>query len=431
MRINQNRLGKQLWTAQNQGHPLTVYRARDDSEEAEWIVRQINLLKTEGMLSLQNIAVLYRTNAQSRILEHILFSQRLPYRVHGGFRFFERKEVKDALAYLRLVNNPQDDASFLRVVNFPIRGIGSRSLEELQDLAQAQGMNLWQATLAIIEKNGGTERKGFSAFVALIHDLQNQASMMDLPSLIGTINQQSGLLAHYQKEHDGGQERLENLGELINAGLAFQTEKLGNYHNRERNANLLNEFLTHASLEAGEHQAESGQEAVQLMTVHAAKGLEFDAVFMSGLEEGLFPSEQSLDEVNNLQEERRLMYVAITRARQRLYLSHAESRLLHGRVSYQVSSRFVQEIPAELCQFINSPPRHRTSPYTAKNNSSNLEHSAVKVSDVPWRIGQTVTHDKFGSGTVLGYEDGGSRIRVNFRQQGGIKLLDVTLAKLR
>jgi len=350
---NKNRLGKNLWTAAGAGEPVRVYQAYNDNDEAGFIVDEIKMLHAEGM-SLGDIALLYRSNAQSRVLEHGLFSANLPYRVYGGLRFFERSEIKHALAYMRMIANANDDTALLRIINFPARGIGVRSLEQLQESARAEDCSLWQAAVNKVG-NGKLGGKGIEGFVALIRHMVDDAYGITLPELAELATTLSGLKAHYQNDKEG-EDRIANLEELVTAAVSFTNRDFGNHNNvdGETEQDLLTQFLSHASLEAGEHQADVGREALQLMTVHASKGLEFKAVFISGLEEGLCPHEQSLYENNGIEEERRLMYVAVTRARQRLYLSHAQSRMLHGQVRYGIPSRFLDEIPVELLKHLNT-----------------------------------------------------------------------------
>ncbi|MEK6593666.1 MAG: UvrD-helicase domain-containing protein, partial [Pseudomonadota bacterium] len=339
---NRKRLGKNLWTSEGKGEPLRVYEAASDFEEAAFIVGEVKSLQAEGV-ALANMAVLYRSNAQSRVLEHALFSAALPYRVYGGLRFFERQEVKHALAYLRLAAHQDDDGALLRVINFPVRGIGNRSLEQLQELSRARGITLWAAACA--NAMSGKAAASIAAFVRLIEAIRAATAGLPLPEIIGHVIEASGLQAHYRAEKEGA-DRLENLGELINAAAAFVAERDAQPPVEDAAAGEPDElaaFLAHAALEAGEHQALAGADALQLMTVHSAKGLEFHSVFLSGLEEGLFPHENSLTEADGIEEERRLMYVALTRARRRLYLSLAQSRMLHGQTRYNIPSRFFQE----------------------------------------------------------------------------------------
>lgn len=438
---NTNRLGKNLWTSAGAGEPVRVYDAYNDTDEAQFIVDEIKMLHCEGT-SLGDIALLYRSNAQSRILEHALFSANLPYRVYGGLRFFERAEIKHALAYMRLIANANDDTALLRVINFPARGIGARSLEQLQETARAENCSLWQAainkvgngTLSSrgIDRAGG---KGIEGFVALIRQMVDSAYGIRLSELVEVATTMSGLKAHYQNDKEG-EDRIANLEELVTAAVSFTNQDFGNHNNvdGETEQDLLTQFLSHASLEAGEHQADVGREALQLMTVHASKGLEFKAVFISGLEEGLCPHEQSLFENSGLEEERRLMYVAVTRARQRLYLSHAQSRMLHGKVRYGIPSRFLDEIPEELLKRLNSKPVTKSGGgrnYNELPAMMSKQQSSNQKNAMPWKIGQQVAHAKFGNGVVVSYEGNASdmRVQVNFGREG-LKWLAMEFAKL-
>jgi DNA helicase-2/ATP-dependent DNA helicase PcrA len=420
---NKHRLGKNLWTSAGKGEPVRVYEAYNDTDEAQFIVDEVNMLQNEGV-SLGDMALLYRSNAQSRILEHTLFSANIPYRVYGGLRFFERAEIKHALAYMRLVANANDDTALLRVINFPARGIGARSLEQLQEAARLQNCNLWQAAINKVG-NGTLGGKGIDGFVGLIREMVNQAYGIKLPELAELATTMSGLKAHYQLDKEG-EDRIANLEELVTAAVAFSNQDFGNHNNVEEDADLLTQFLNHASLEAGEHQADVGREALQLMTVHAAKGLEFKAVFISGVEEGLFPHEQSQNENNGVEEERRLMYVAVTRARQRLYLSHAQSRMLHGQVRYGIPSRFLDEIPDELLKRLNSKPTPK-----AYATGGNYQAKPSASQQYPYKIGQSVRHAKFGEGVVVSYEGNASdlAIKINFGREG-LKTLMMEYAKL-
>ncbi len=440
---NKNRLGKNLWTSSGAGEPVRLYEAYNDNDEASFIVDEIKMLHDEGT-SLGEIALLYRSNAQSRILEHALFAANLPYRVYGGLRFFERAEIKHALAYMRLIANANDDVALLRVINFPARGIGARSLEQLQESARVQNCSLWQAAINKVgngtifpSDTGRPSAKGIDGFVWLIRQMIDQAYGINLAELTELATTMSGLMAHYQNEKEG-EDRIENLAELVTAAVAFTNQDFGNHSNvegdieGESEQDLLTQFLSHASLEAGDHQASVGNEALQLMTVHAAKGLEFKAVFISGLEEGLCPHEQSLYENSGLEEERRLMYVAVTRARQRLYLSHAQSRMLHGQVRYGIPSRFLDEIPDALLKRLNSkaaPKRfesYQSQPFQEKAQAASTKNT------LPWKIGQQVAHAKFGNGVVVSYEGNANdmRIQVNFGREG-LKWLALEFAKLQ
>ena len=430
---NTNRLGKNLWTSAGAGEPVRVYDAYNDTDEAQFIVDEIKMLHCEGT-SLGEIALLYRSNAQSRILEHALFSANLPYRVYGGLRFFERAEIKHALAYMRLIANANDDTALLRVINFPARGIGARSLEQLQESARAESCSIWQAAINKVG-DGKLGGKGIEGFVALIRHMVDNAYGISLAELTELATTMSGLTAHYQNDKEG-EDRIENLKELVTAAVSFTNQDFGNHNNvdGETEQDLLTQFLSHASLEAGEHQADVGKEALQLMTVHASKGLEFKAVFISGLEEGLCPHEQSLYENQGLEEERRLMYVAVTRARQRLYLSHAQSRMLHGKVRYGIPSRFLDEIPEQLLKHINSKPVARsgsTRDYNELPAMMSAQQSHRQKNAMPWKIGQQVAHAKFGNGVVVSYEGNASdmRVQVNFGREG-LKWLAMEFAKL-
>ncbi|BBJ00579.1 DNA helicase [Ferrigenium kumadai] len=424
---NRNRLGKNLWTSESGGEKLRVYEAPTDVDEAAFIVEEIQQLKREGV-NLTEMALLYRSNAQSRVLEHALVSAGLSYRVYGGLRFFERQEIKHALAYLRLMENTDDDNALLRIINFPTRGIGARSLEQLQETARMNGTTLWDAAA----RAGGK----VSAFVALIESLRSATKDLPLPEIMDHVLEHSGLVAHYESEKTSAskkreaEERLENLNELVNAATLF-------VHENEDDS--LTAFLTHASLEAGEHQAGDSEDALHLMTVHAAKGLEFHTVFITGLEEGLFPHQNSQNVDGGLDEERRLMYVAITRARRRLYLTFAQSRMLHGKVNYGMASSFLRELPEELLLWLT--PRvsarrtfgnssYETSSYVAAFGGASAE-PAPPPPGALWKMGQRVFHQKFGEGTVTGIEGGGAdaRVQVNFKHAGS-KWLALEYAKL-
>ena len=427
---NRNRLGKKLWTDENSGEPLRVYEAPTDVGEAAFIVEEIKQLKRDGV-NLKEIALLYRSNAQSRVLEHALVSAGLSYRVYGGLRFFERQEIKHALAYLRLMENSDDDNALLRIINFPTRGIGARTIEQMQESARINNTTLWDAAA----RAGGK----LSAFVALIESLRtatrtpsgDSAAMLPLPEIVDHVLEHSGLLPHYKNATGAkkreAEERQENLNELVNAATMF-------VHENEDDS--LTAFLSHASLEAGEHQAGDQDDALHLMTVHSAKGLEFHTVFITGLEEGLFPHQNSQREDGGLDEERRLMYVALTRARRRLYLSFAQSRMLHGQVSYGMASSFLRELPDELLHWItpgfgaHKPSRVETQSYVKAFASSSLERTPSSP-DSKWHIGQGVFHQKFGEGTITGAKGSGAdaSVQVNFRK-AGLKWLALEYAKL-
>jgi len=453
---NARRMGKRLWTHAGPGEKLRLFVAGSDSLEAAWIVEEVRELQRQGA-RLLDIAILYRANAQSRVIEHALFNAALAYRVYGGLRFFERAEIKHALAYLRLVANSGDDVSFARIANFPPRGIGARSLEQLQQAAVTAGTSLLGAIAAV----GGRAGASFAQFANLIDTLRRLAGECDLAQLVQETIERSGLLAHYRSERDGA-DRVENLAELVNAAAGFAMEAesdLGETVSAEATGVAkasafgearLHSFLAHAALEAGENQAAAGQDALQLMTVHAAKGLEFDTVFLTGLEEGLFPHENSLSEADGLEEERRLMYVAITRARRRLNLSFAQSRMLHGQTRYGLRSRFVDELPANTIQTltprvrpgvalaadIGRPERFDSASARAGETAAGaLAYGLVpnpQGSAVGLRVGQGVRHAKFGEGVIVRLQGSGNDARAQIHFGAfGVKELLLAVAKLQ
>jgi DNA helicase-2/ATP-dependent DNA helicase PcrA len=469
IRHNATRLGKSLWTSEGKGEPVRVFNAPSDIDEAAFIVDVVKGLVDDG-LALDQVALLYRSNAQSRVLEHALFNAALPYRVDGGMRFFERAEIKHALSYLRLVAETSDDGAFLRVVNFPPRGIGARTLEQLQDAARAQGTSLWQAACSGGMK--GKAQSALAAFVTLIEAAREATRGLPLSDTVAHVVEASGLVAHYRNEKEGS-ERVENLEELVHAAENFVREadlavdapiRDQGTGNREQTAaeaaeatvaddgaavgdgaavddgatDPLTAFLAHAALEAGETQAAEGKPALQLMTIHAAKGLEFHTVFVTGLEEGLFPHENSLNEIAGIEEERRLMYVAVTRARRRLYLTLAQSRMLHGQVRYNIGSRFLDEIPKELLQWLSARERRRFIDDDAWGDRGSMPGIAAAITSPTatppapsWRIGQSVRHAKFGLGVIIDAEGRGddARVQVNFRD-AGVKWLALEYARL-
>jgi DNA helicase-2/ATP-dependent DNA helicase PcrA len=406
-------LGKDLWTEVGKGELICHFQAADDNEEARFLVEEIQHRKREGDAYIDQ-AVLYRSNAQSRSIEHALFSASIPYRVYGGLRFFERAEIKHALAYLRLAAFPEDDNAFLRVVNFPARGIGARGLEAIDAEARSAGISLWAAAC------GGSKGAGkkFAPFVALIESLKNGTVGLSLTEQVEHVVEHSGLLAFYQNEKDG-EDRVENLNELVNAAAGFA---------QESDDQSLEAFLGHAALEAGEHAAAQGQDAVQLMSVHSAKGLEFQTVFITGLEEGLFPHENSRNEPDGLEEERRLMYVAITRARRQLFLTHAQQRMLHGQIRYNMPSQFLQEIPEHLVRSLSfrsakpAPAPVRTSAAKTNTRAENYHPRPVprREANLPYKVGTRVIHPKYGEGVVAAYQGQGaeSEIKVIFPKIG-------------
>ena len=482
---NSKRLGKNLRTTQGPGEPVRVMEATSDFAEAQWMVEEMKQLgRDQGIeagIKRSEMAVLYRSNAQSRVIETALFNAAVPYRVYGGLRFFERAEIKHALAYLRLLENPNDDTSFLRVVNFPPRGIGARSIEQLQDLARASGCSLHDAVSAVPGKAGAN----LGSFVAGIDVLREQTLNLSLREIVELVLEHSRLVEHYQADREGA-DRIENLQELRNAAESFVTQE---GFGRDAVALPVDEvaplpspdvetgetlsplvaFLAHAALESGDNQANAGQDAVQLMTVHSAKGLEFDCVFITGMEEGLFPHENAMNDRDGLEEERRLMYVAITRARQRLYLSHAQTRMLHGQTRYNLKSRFFDELPEAALKWLtpkgggfqtglggafnpgyggNSAfQRGSATTFVAlgagsissaggftnmtafSSGGSGLAHSSATGHGI--RAHMKVFHNKFGEGTVLVVEGAGddARAQINFPRHG-LKWLALAVAKL-
>ncbi len=438
IRGNSNRLGKELWTDRGHGEAVRVYEAESDFTESAFVVDEI-LAQIANGITRSEIAVLYRANAQSRLIEHALFNAGIPYRVYGGLRFFERAEIKHALAYLRLIDNPHDDTSFSRVVNFPARGIGSRTLEQLQDLARAHQCSLFSA----VSSMSGAAGAKLSAFNRMIDGMRFDTQHLSLPELVDHIIVHSGLIAHYKAEKEGA-DRVDNLNELVTAAAAFTqiegyaTDVTASSANED--ASILTPlagFLSHAALEAGDNQAQAGQDAVQLMTVHAAKGLEFHSVFILGLEEGLFPHENSLSDSDGVEEERRLMYVAITRARNKLYMSLARNRMLHGKTRYGIQSRFLDELPEEHLKWLTP----RVSQYSAweqtaierENSAPSFgSYKAKENTTLGYRMGQSVRHAKFGDGVIVKLEGSGedSRAYINFGTGVGIKCLALNIAKL-
>ena len=497
---NSKRLGKNLTTEAGPGEPVRVHESASDFAEAQWFVDEVKQLVRDG-ISAKEIALLYRSNAQSRVMETALFNAGVPYRVYGGLRFFERAEIKHALAYLRLLENPNDDTSFMRAVNFPPRGIGARSIEQLQDSARAAGCSLHDGVSAVPGKAGAN----LGAFVAKLDVMREQTAGATLREIIELVLEHSGLEAHYQLEKEG-QDRLENLAELVNAAESFVSQEgFGRdavalpidelaaqsqatltqspaSQGLQPSAAMLDEalpgllvpdsdtgetlsplvaFLTHAALEAGDNQAKAGQDAVQLMTVHSSKGLEFDCVFITGLEDGIFPHENSLSDAGGLEEERRLMYVAITRARKRLYLSHSQTRMLHGQTRYNLKSRFYDELPEAALKWLT--PKNQgfasglgSGGWGGANNSGagsarsdwanslfgSKSGSAERFVNPPvpvqksapshgLKTGIKVFHAKFGEGRVEMLEGSGddARAQINFSRHG-VKWLALSVAKL-
>ncbi|WP_316150923.1 UvrD-helicase domain-containing protein [Cupriavidus sp. BIC8F] len=478
---NARRLGKNLRTDAGHGELVRVFQGGSDGQEAAWIIEEIRDQIAQGA-SRAEIAILYRSNAQSRVIEHALFSAGIAYRVYGGLRFFERAEIKHALAYMQLLENPRNDAAFGRVVNFPARGIGARSLEVLQDMARQYDCALAEA-VAYVPGAAGSK---LAAFTRLVEKMREDTRRMTLAETVEYVINHSGLITHYQGEKEG-QDRIENLQELVTAAQAFVVEEGYGLEalaavipvDRSPAAPALADgdqaqqvldpealpvvmtplvaFLTHASLEAGDNQAQAGQDAVQMMTVHAAKGLEFDVVFITGMEEGLFPHENSMMDPDGVEEERRLMYVAITRARKRLYMSFAQSRMLHGQTRYHVRSRFFEELPEASLKWLTPPAQgyggvrrqERDSawgrdwfrkpedvPYTGTRPTGGMDNGngyadAKREAGTGFRVGQSVFHNKFGEGVITALEGEGTdaRANINFKRNGA-KWLALSVAKL-
>jgi len=428
---NPGRIGKQLWTDTGDGEPIDLYAAYNEMDEARFVVERIRQWVRDGG-SLGDAAILYRSNAQSRAFEEALLSEQLPYRVYGGMRFFERAEIKDALAYLRLVANRGDDAAFERAVNTPARGIGERTLDEVRRLARNARVSLWGAAMLATQGTelAGRARNALAAFMALVEQLAGETAELDLAERVDHVLVRSGLREHWAKESRGGldsESRTENLDELVSVASRF-VRRIDDDDTTEGMSELV-AFLSYAALEAGEGQVEAGEDGVQLMTLHSAKGLEFPLVFLAGLEEGLFPSNRSLDESGRLEEERRLAYVGITRARQKLVLTYAEARRLHGQDMYGIPSRFLREIPASLLNEVR--PRVQVSrPASGFATRPAPGHASLETPGL--KLGQTVTHAKFGPGVVTDYEGSGAhaRVQVNFANEGS-KWLVLAYANLQ
>lgn len=420
---NSDRLGKKLWTNAPEGQPIQLYAAFNELDEAHFIVSHIKTASQNGMRHA-DIAVLYRSNAQSRVVEEACLQQGVPYRVYGGLRFFERAEIKNTLAYLRLIHHRHDDAAFERIVNTPTRGIGEKCMTSLRDIAQTKLCSLWQAgEAAIQEKLLSTRLLGpLQKFLSLIEKMSHVTANLPLDQQVEHSIKHAGLIEFYQQEPgEKGQSRIENLGELITAARQFTTPS---YHHIEQDEDItpLAAFLSLAVLESGESQTNSAN-SVQLMTLHASKGLEFPMVFMCGMEEQIFPSHQSISDPQRLAEERRLCYVGMTRAMQQLTLSYAEYRRLYGENRQHFASRFIQEIPAQYLHEIrmkttvsqpvsiqrNSPRRFRSSATTLTNTNGQC-----------WQVGQHIKHPKFGEGVILNYEGQGDngRLHINFVNMG-------------
>jgi len=431
---NNNRLGKELWTDDKAGDKISIYTAFNEIDEARFIAGRIKQWRDDGG-KLDEVAILYRSNAQSRLMEEALLQGQLPYRIYGGQRFFERQEIKDALAYLRIINNRDDDAAFERIINTPTRGIGNQTVALIRDAARSLQVTLWQACQKMlqIEQLKGRSAKTITNFINLIDQLEDDSVNLDLDQQTNFVIQHSGLKAMYKAEKgERAEQRIENLNELVTACQTFKSEPL---YDQESDQDLIAEltpltaFLTHAALESGESQADEFESAVQLMTMHSAKGLEFPLVFIAGLEEGMFPSQQSLEEIGRLEEERRLCYVGMTRAMNKLYLLHAESRRIYGQEKFHKASRFLRELPEECIEEIRMQSQVTRPKAVGKfSNTFTLETFA----NSGFTLGQQVKHAKFGEGVVLNYEGSAaqSRIQVNFEEVGS-KWLVVEYANLQ
>ncbi|CAH9055236.1 DNA helicase II [Pseudoalteromonas holothuriae] len=422
---NAERMGKSLWTEGDQGEPISIYAAFNELDESRFVVSKIRSWLNSGN-ALQDCAILYRNNAQSRVLEEALLQEGLKYRIYGGMRFFERQEIKDALAYLRLISNRQDDAAFERVINTPARGIGDKTLSHIRDCARNESMPLWYAAKAVLEQKhlAGRAATAIARFIELVEQLDDKITELELSEQAKTTIEGSGLMAMYQAEKgEKGRARVENLEELISACGQYELPIDEDF------SSPLQGFLAYTSLESGEGQADEHEDAVQMMTLHSAKGLEFPLVFMVGVEEGMFPSQQSHEESGRLEEERRLCYVGMTRAMDKLYISHAESRRLYGQEKHHSPSRFLRELPEECIEEIRIKTQV-SRPVNSGRFSASVTHAAFE--DSGYNLGERVLHAKFGAGTVLNYEGSGaqSRIQVNFDDVGS-KWLVTAYARLQ
>jgi DNA helicase-2/ATP-dependent DNA helicase PcrA len=410
---NTGRLGKNLWTQGTDGERIKLYAAFNERDEAEFVMNRIRDWMNQGG-ARRDVAILYRSNAQSRVFEEVFMSARIPYKVYGGLRFFERAEIKDALAYLRVITNHADDASFERVVNLPVRGIGARSLDLIREHAKAAGTGLWQAAADCVARGalGPKAEAAVNGFLKLIETLGSDIQGLELHEQVDHVINNSGLIEHHKKEKaDRGEARVENLNELVSAARGFSPDVA---NTDEEKLPPLEAFLAHAVLESGEGQAEAWEDCIQMMTLHTAKGLEFPVVFLAGMEDGLFPHQRSLNDPEGLEEERRLCYVGATRAMKQLFITYAEQRRLHGMDNFGTPSRFISEIPEDLVEEIR--PRIQISrPVHAGRFKAPVEELAPGV-----RLGARVRHKKFGEGVILKVEGQGpqANIQVNFASLG-------------
>lgn len=421
---NTERMGKELWTDGNQGELISVYSAYNELDEARFAVNKIKEWQEKGG-QLTDTAMLYRNNAQSRVLEEALIQANLPYRIYGGMRFFERQEIKDALSYMRLIANRRDDASFERVVNTPTRGLGDKTLETIRFAARDRGATMWEASLALLEEKvlAGRAASALSRFIELINALEDDTAELTLHQQTDHVIKSSGLFAMYEQEKgEKSKARIENLEELVTATRQFEKPE------EAEEMTLLSAFLAHAALEAGEGQADEFEDAVQLMTLHSAKGLEFPMVFMVGVEEGMFPSQMSAEEAGRLEEERRLCYVGMTRAKEKLFITYAEMRRLYGQDKYHKPSRFIRELPESCLEEVRMKAQ-----VSRPASSGRFSQTAVKdnFNETGFNLGQRVIHPKFGEGTIINFEGSGAQGRVQVAFNGeGIKWLVTQYAKL-
>ena len=421
---NNSRMGKNLWTDGAEGEPIRVYAAYNERDEADFVIARLRDWIDQGNLRA-DAAILYRSNAQSRVLEEGLINAGIPYRVYGGLRFFERAEIKDALAYLRLISHRDDDSSFERIVNKPTRGIGARTVDIMRSYARANSCSMWRAAGAVAsDELAGRSANAVRAFINLIERMAQDVAGLDLQEQVDHVIHASGLVEFFKKDKgEKGETRVENLFELVSAAQSFEPDPLNEM-------STLDEFLSHAALEAGEGQADAWEDCVQLMTMHSAKGLEFPLVFLSGMEDGLFPHQRSIADPNGLEEERRLCYVGITRAKQTLYVTYAEQRRLHGMDNFSQPSRFIAEIPDEFVEEIR--PRVQVSrPLHTPARRAARQAPAAPGSELGIRLGQRVRHGKFGDGVILNCEGQGAhaRVEVNF-ESAGTKWLVLSYANL-
>jgi len=422
---NDSRLGKNLWTEGAEGEPIRIYSAYNERDEADFVVGRLKDWSDQGN-ARADAAVLYRSNAQSRVLEEALINAGLPYRVYGGLRFFERQEIKDALAYLRLMSHRDDDASFERIVNRPTRGIGARTVDAMRSYARANACSMWRAAGAVASGEvGGRVSTAIVGFLNLIEKLSRDTANLDLHEQVDHVIHASGLIDFFRKERgERGETRVENLEELVSAAKGFNKDPADEMTE-------LDAFLSHAALEAGEGQADAWEDCVQLMTMHSAKGLEFPLVFLCGMEDGLFPHQRSVADSQGLEEERRLCYVGITRAKRTLYVTYAEQRRLHGMDSFSQPSRFISEIPEELVEEVR--PRIQVS-RTLSMPSARGRRSpggAGLAEDLGVRLGQRVRHAKFGDGVILNCSGQGAHAQVEVNFEGvGTKILVLAYANL-